>query len=78
MRIKGPGVPQQVRGATGRESGLTPQRPYEATGSIPRPAKGGQARNTRTISGPSLSSASEGPSEPKYNRGPSRSFRKTT
>lgn len=67
MKIRGPGKSSGESVGNSSEQGLTPQRSYEPTGSIPTPTKGGQARNTRKISGPSYMSANEGPSEPKYN-----------
>ena len=80
-RIKGPGGSNEGpddKGHGGREP-LTPDRPYEPTGSFPEnPRKVGRALFTRAIKGPSWRSANEGPTEPAYQPGPTRRHKRET
>lgn len=81
-KIRGPGPAEQIRGSSGSESGLTPQPAYEPTGSFPsQPTWGGRARFTRNLASNGTyesGGVQEQQTEPKYERGPTRTFKKTT
>lgn len=81
-KVRGPGGSNEEGGmSVRREDNLTPQKPYEETGSIPTPTWGGRARMTRDL-GKMGSAGQPSPNqqetEPRYEAGPKRTFKRTT
>lgn len=81
-RIRGPGGSNEEGGMERRTEGnLRPEPAYEATSHIPKPEWGGRARFTRTLPSDGTyesGGVQEQETEPRYERGPKRTFKRTT